>query len=61
MLTTFWNYWCKAIGSKAFADDKKSDVVAIIRTIWVLLHIVTCIFIILNAIANHGWKLIGIS
>lgn len=54
-----WEYWCKAIGSKAYNDNKKADLVAIIRTFWVLLHVFTCIFIILNAIASHGWALLG--
>ena len=43
-----WKYWCKAIGSKAFDEDKKSDKVAIIRTVWVILHMVTCFAIIAN-------------
>jgi len=55
-----WEYWCKAIGSKAYDDKNKADRVAIIRTGWVVLHIVTCLAIILNAIANHGWGLIGL-
>lgn len=55
-----WEYWCKAIGSKAYDDDDKADRVAIIRTGWVFLHILTCLSIILNAIANHGWSLIGL-
>jgi hypothetical protein len=54
-----WEYWCKAIGAKAYGDDRKADYVAIIRTFWVLLHVLTCLFIILNAIASHGWKLLG--
>jgi len=55
-----WEYWCKAIGSKAYDDDQKADLVAIIRTVWIILHILTCLAIILNAIANHGWGLIGL-
>jgi len=55
-----WKYWCKAIGTKEFDDDRKSDVVAIIRTVWVILHIATCLAIITNAVANHGWGLIGL-
>jgi len=43
-----WNYWCKAIGAKAYSDNRKSDRVALIRTAWVLLHIVTCLFIIVG-------------
>ena len=53
-----WEYWCKAIGSKAYEDDERADRVAIIRTVWIGLHVVTCLSIILNAIANHGWGLI---
>ena len=55
-----WELWCKAIGEKAYTDDKKADKVAIIRSVWVILHIVTCFAIILNAIANHGWGLFGL-
>jgi hypothetical protein len=53
-----WEYWCKAIGEKAYDEDRRADRVAIIRSVWVLLHIVTCLAIILNAIANHGLDLI---
>jgi len=53
-----WEYWCKAIGTKAYDEDDKADRVAIIRTVWIILHIVTCLAIILNAIQNHGWGLL---
>ena len=49
-----WRYWAKAIGPKEFEDDKQSDVVAVIRTVWIFLHLVTCLAIILNAWSNHG-------
>jgi hypothetical protein len=55
-----WEYWCKAIGQKAYDDNNRADAVALIRTGWVVLHIVTCLAIIANAIANHGWGLIGV-
>lgn len=55
-----WEYWCKAIGEKAYNENDKADKVAIVRSIWVLLHVVTCLAIITNAIANHGWGLIGL-
>ena len=45
---TMWKYWCKAIGEKAYEDNNKADRVAIIRTGWVVLHILTCIFIIIG-------------
>ena len=43
-----WKYWCKAIGSKAYTDNDKADIVALIRTFWVIIHIVTCLFIIIG-------------
>lgn len=55
-----WEHWCKAMGQKAYDDNNKADKVAIIRTAWVILHILTCLAIILNAVANHGWGLIGL-
>jgi hypothetical protein len=44
-----WETWCKAIGSKAYEEDNnRSDRVAILRTFWVVLHILTCTFIIIG-------------
>ena len=51
---SMWEYWCKAIGTKAYEDHKKADRVAIIRTVWVLLNIVTCLFIIIGNGRNLG-------
>ena len=50
-----WEYWCKAIGTKAYNDNKRADRVAIIRTLWVILHIVTCLFIIIGNGRNLGF------
>jgi len=55
MIRLLWEYWCKAIGSKAYEDNNKADRVAIIRTCWVVLHILTCCAIILNNTKNLGW------
>jgi hypothetical protein len=41
-----WEYWCKAIGTKAYDNKRKADKVALIRTVWIVLNIVTCLFII---------------
>ena len=49
-----WIYWCKALGRKAFADDRRADRVALIRTAWVIMHIITCIFICLNSMKTLG-------
>jgi hypothetical protein len=55
-----WELWCKSIGQKAYDDKCKADKVALVRSAWILLHITTCLFIILNAIATHGLGLIGL-
>jgi hypothetical protein len=55
-----WKYWAKALGSKAYDDNRRADRVAIIRTILVLFEVIVGLFIIMNAIANHGTKLIGV-
>jgi hypothetical protein len=55
-----WALWAKALGSKAYEDNDRADRVAIIRTTIVVFEFLVGIFIILNAIANHGWSLIGL-
>jgi hypothetical protein len=55
-----WTFWAKALGAKAFDDNKRADKVALIRTALILFEVIVGIFIILNAIANHGWELLGI-
>jgi|TARA_B100001094_G_scaffold40088_1_gene34711 hypothetical protein len=45
-LKTMWEMWCKAIGRKAYDNDSKADRVAMLRTLWIILHIATCIAII---------------
>ena len=55
-----WTIWAKALGSKAFDDKHKADKVAIIRTLLIAFEVIVGLFIILNAIANHGWELIGL-
>jgi hypothetical protein len=48
-----WELWCKAIGSKAYEDKNRADRVAVIRTVWVVLHVLTCVSIILNFLMTH--------
>ena len=50
-----WKVWCRALGQKEFKEsDRKSDAVAIIRTVWVVFHVVAMTAIVTNAIQNHG-------
>ena len=55
-----WTIWAKALGSKAFDEDRRADKVALVRSAIVAFELVVGLFIILNAIANHGWGLIGL-
>ena len=55
----WWRIWAKSLGNKVGETDREADTIAAIRTVWWLTHMATCIFIILNAIANHGWGLLG--
>ena len=55
-----WSIWAKALGSKAFDDNDKADKVAIVRSCIVIFELIVGVFIVLNAVANHGWTLIGL-
>lgn len=53
-----FNVWLYALGS--FSDDKTKEYdkqVLIVRSLWVLLHIVTCFMIILGNGHLIGWWL----
>jgi hypothetical protein len=49
----WWSLWAKAIGEKSHINDRYADKVAIIRTLIVLLYIITNCFIIAGII--HHW------
>lgn len=48
----YWRLWAKALGEKATASDKESDVVAIIRTIILLVYMITNAFIVSGVIRH---------
>ena len=48
-----WRVWAKALGDKASNDSKTADQVAIVRTAFVVLTIITEIHIIANYWATH--------
>jgi hypothetical protein len=50
--TKFWNLWAKALGEKASTDDNEADKIAIIRSIIVLIYIVTN-FVIMAGVLRH--------
>jgi len=51
----WWRVWARSLGEKVTESSTESDVVAIIRTFWWLLHVVTCFFIIVHNGRNLEW------
>ena len=45
-LNKWWRIWAQSLGEKVGESDRQADFVAIIRTFWWTVHIVTCFFII---------------
>lgn len=60
MFKTWWRIWAKSLGEKVGETDRQANAIAGVRTFWWALHVLTCLAIILNAIANHGWGLLGL-
>jgi hypothetical protein len=48
-----WRLWCKALGDKAGKHNQEADIVAFIRTLIVLVYIITNLFIVAGII--HHW------
>lgn len=48
-----WRLWAKALGEKASKDNKEADKIAIIRTIILLIYLITNLFIIAGVL--HHW------
>lgn len=55
MFKKWWRIWAKSLGEKVGETDKQADAVAIIRTFWWIVHIVTCFFIIVHNGRNLGF------
>jgi hypothetical protein len=47
-----WRIWAKALGEKAGSSDEESDRIACIRTLIVLIYIITNFFIIAGVIRH---------
>jgi hypothetical protein len=48
-----WYLWAKALGDKSGKTNRDADIVAIFRSIIVLVNFVTCFFIMSGVI--HQW------
>jgi hypothetical protein len=51
----WWRIWAKSLGEKVGESNNQADAVAVIRTFWWLVHIVTCFMIIINSATQLGW------
>lgn len=47
-----WRLWCKALGKKAFDNDREADYVAGIRTIIFCTYFITNLFIIAGVVRH---------
>jgi hypothetical protein len=50
--TKFWRLWAKALGEKASTNDNEADKIAIVRSIIVLIYIITNFFIIAGVLRH---------
>jgi len=48
-----WRLWAKSLGEKEGKSNAEADVIALIRTVIVLVNFITCFFIMSGVI--HNW------
>ena len=48
-----WRLWAKALGEKASPNNEEADKIALIRTIILLIYLITNLFIVAGVI--HHW------
>jgi hypothetical protein len=53
VVTKIWRMWAKALGEKAGNTDQEADRIACIRTLIVLIYVITNFFIVAGVI--HHW------
>jgi hypothetical protein len=52
-MKNIWRLWAKALGDKQGRHNKEADIVALFRTLIILIYIITNLFIIAGII--HHW------
>ena len=52
MIRRVWEVWAKALGDKADVDNRTADLVAVVRTVIVLVNVVCAFFIMANIVNN---------
>ena len=53
VMRKLWRLWALSLGEKLGDNNREADIVASMRSIVVLLNLVTCLFIIAGVI--HNW------
>ena len=48
-----WRLWAKALGEKASPNNEEADKIALIRTVILLIYLITNLFIVAGVI--HHW------
>jgi len=51
-MRNIWRLWAKALGEKAGANDQEADKIALVRTVIILIYIITNIFIVAGVIRH---------
>jgi hypothetical protein len=51
-MNKIWKLWCKSLGEKASNNSVEADIVALFRTVIVLINVITC-FIIISGVLRH--------
>lgn len=51
-MSKFWRIWAKALGEKSGNTDAEADLIAWVRTLIVLVYIITNLFIIAGIIRH---------
>lgn len=54
-----WRIWAKSLGEKVGDTDTQANAIAVVRTFWWVVHIITCFMIIIHNWVKLGWGLTG--
>jgi len=51
-MSKWWRIWCRTMGHKISDDNAEADAAAVIRTIFWVVNLITCLFIIAGIIRH---------
>ena len=53
ILSRAWRVWAKALGDKSGASNREADLIAVVRTVIIVVNFITCFFIMAGVV--HNW------